>query len=197
MANEYATLALLKSSLKVTDTDRDDLLQQALTAGARGIDAHTGRRFWLDPAPTARVINPRGAVVCDDDGERLLVDDIGVTAGMVVEVGRGASWTDVTADVETEPTDAAAKGEPVTSLLRINGSWPRWRDRVRITVRWGWPAIPEVVEQANLIQSGRLFKRKDSPEGVIGSAEWGVVRLARIDPDVQALVAHLVLPGFG
>jgi hypothetical protein len=51
--------------------------------------------------------------------------------------------------------------------------------------------------QATLIQAARLYRRKDSPEGVTGSAEWGVVRLPRIDPDVSALIKDLTLPGIG
>lgn len=198
MANEYSTLTLLKSSLHITDTDRDALLQGALTAASRGIDNSTGRRFWLDATATARVINPRGKVVCDTEGEHLIVDDIGATTGLVVEVGRGSSWTAVTSEVEAEPTDALDQGEPVTSLLRLYSRWQfATGQRVRVTAKWGWPAIPDVVAQAALIQAGRLFKRKDSPEGILGNAEWGVVRLSRIDPDVQALVQDLVLPGFG
>lgn len=198
MANEYIPIELLKSSLKITDSDREDLLEQALTGASRGIDNFTGRRFWLDETPSARVVNPRRNVVCDEEGSHLLVDDIGDAAGLLVEVGRGSSWTDVTASVEAEPTDALDKDEPVTKLLYLLGLW-RYAagQRVRITARWGWPVIPDVVKTATLIQAGRLYKRKDSPEGILGSAEWGVVRLARIDPDMQALLEHLVLPGFG
>jgi hypothetical protein len=42
----------------------------------------------------------------------------------------------------------------------------------------------------------RLYKRKDSPEGVLGTAEWGgPVRLSRVDPDVAALLTPFVIPG--
>jgi hypothetical protein len=54
-----------------------------------------------------------------------------------------------------------------------------------------------VIREATLIQALRLYKRKDSPEGVLGSAEWGTVRVSRLDPDVAKLVESLVLPGFG
>jgi hypothetical protein len=67
--------------------------------------------------------------------------------------------------------------------------------RVRVTAKWGWPAVPDTVVQATLIQASRLYRRKDSPEGVLGSAEWGTVRLGRVDPDVYALIQQLILPG--
>jgi hypothetical protein len=152
----------------------------------------------LDTESAARVLNPRGNVVCDDEGSHLLVDDIGSLDGLTVEIGRGSDWSNITAGVEPEPTDALNKGEPITSLLHLLQPWQyATGQRVRVMAKWGWPAVPDVVVTACLIQAQRLYKRKDSPEGVIGSAEWGVVRVARIDPDVQANIQHLVLPGFG
>lgn len=198
MANEYADLATLKLSLNVEsdDTSRDDLLNQALAAASRGIDTMCGRRFHLDASASARSYNPRGRVVRDGCEERLLVDDIGSVAELVVETGSAGSFT-ATTDYETAPDNALARGRPVTSLVLTSGTWGYGTTRVRVTARWGWPTVPDEVVQATLIQAARLYRRKDSPEGVTGSAEWGVVRLSRVDPDVWALVQHLVLPGFG
>lgn len=194
----YLGLDELKDSVHITDNDRDRALARALAAASRSIEATTGRRFWLDAEPSARVINPRGRVFRDDDGEHLLIDDLGAVQGLVVEVGRGAAWTDITSSVEAEPTDALATLRPVTSLLRIGSGWPSGAgQRVRVTERWGWPQTPDPVVQATGIWAARLFKRKDSPEGVLGSAEWGVVRLTRKDPDVYGLIEPFILPGFG
>lgn len=183
------------------DVGRDPLLDAAIAAASRGIDAYTGRRFYADATATARTYPLRGRVVCDEDGERLLVDDIASTTGLVVEVGVAGSstWTSVSSTgYETGPTNALVKLEPITDLLRVNSYWrTSGITRVRVTAKWGWPAIPDVVAQAALIQAARLYRRKDSPEGIVGNAEWGTVRLSRIDPDVQALISHLVLPGVG
>lgn len=199
MANEYAALVSLKDQLAIesSDTTRDDLLNKALASASRGIDEACGRRFYLDAAVSARTFNPDGRVVCGDAGARLLLDDIGDASGLVVETGPlGGPWAAVT-DYEPGPDNALARGRPVTSLLRSGTSWGTPTTRVRVTARWGWPAIPDEIVQATLIQASRLFKRKDSPEGVTGTAEWGVVRLSRRDPDVWALIEHYVLPGFG
>ncbi|MFE7516114.1 head-tail connector protein [Streptomyces sp. NPDC057540] len=194
----YGSVAALKKRLNIepADTSRDDLLTSALAASSRAIEAATGRRFWLDPAPTQRVFNPRGRVVRHDDGDLLLVDDIGSVTGLVVEVGSGGSYTPVT-DYETSPDNALADGRAITGLLRPLGNWGTATTRVRITTRFGWPADPDDITEASLIQSTRLFRRKDSPEGVTGSAEWGVMRLSRRDPDVWNLIEPYVLPGFG
>ncbi len=199
MANEYATLATLKNQLGIPETDdsRDGRLTRSLAAASRGIDRDTGRRFYLTDTPTARIINPLRRTYRDQDGDHLLTADIGSLTGLTVEVGAGPTFTDITQLVEAEPTDALDQGLPITSLLR-SGAWPTGGgSRVRITARWGWPAVPVEVEQATLLQASRLAKRADSPEGVTGSAEWGVVRVSRIDPDVHALIKHFVLPAFG
>lgn len=178
----YTTLSLVKASL-VADGKvpalRDELLLEKISSASRSIDEFTGRRFWLDPEPVPRTIGTRGRMVRDRSGIRLLVDDIGHHE---VDVDGGS--------VDLDPPDALVKGQPVTALIR-----PSWPERVTVTARWGWPAIPQVVREATLIQAIRLFKRKDSAEGVLGSAEWGAVRVSRMDPDVQALIGHLVKHG--
>lgn len=198
MANEYATLSELKRALTIQDDDTssDDLLNTALAAASRGIDTATGRRFYLDSSATARVYKPGGRTACTDSGERLLVDDIGTATGLVVETGSGGSWT-ATTSYETGPDNAIVRGRPVTNLTLTAGTWGSGLARVRVTAKWGWPAVPDEITQACLIQAARLFRRKDSPEGVTGSAEWGVVRLSRRDPDVWALIEHYIVPGFG
>ncbi|MEU9220142.1 phage gp6-like head-tail connector protein [Streptomyces sp. NPDC048376] len=199
MANEYGGgLARLKERLDIEagDDSRDELLTSALAAASRGIDRTCGRRFWLDPEPVTRTYRIGGRVVCNADGELLLIDDLGDDTILTVETGAGASWSPVTG-YETSPDNALVDGRPITGLLRVNSSWGIHTARVRVTTRWGWPAVPDDVDEAALIQASRLFKRKDSPEGVMGSAEWGVVRLSRRDPDVWNLIEPYVVPGFG
>lgn len=194
----YADLADLKTALGITDTTRDTLLSRALSAASRGIDARTGRQapgFGVDTAATARVYPVRGNVLDDPDGQLLMVDEISTTSGLVVEVGDvTGGWTAVT-DYEAEPPNAAVLGVPVTGLRRPLSSWTT--RQVRVTALWGWPAVPVQVEQACLLQAGRLYRRKDSPEGVLGSSEWGVVRVSRIDPDVADLLARYLPAGVG
>ena len=65
-----------------------------------------------------------------------------------------------------------------------------------MTAQFGWPAVPDDIHEAALILASRLYKRKDSPEGIIGSAEWGVRNLSRRDPDVWNLIEPYIIPGF-
>jgi hypothetical protein len=193
LSNEYTTLALLKAHLGgITDTDRDTLLNAVIEAASRSIDDYCGRRFYLDASATARTFHPAGRLYYDE----LLVDDIGDTTGLTVETGNAADgWTAVTTSVETSPDNALVLGDPVTGLINLNGWSLCSRDRVRVTAKWGFPAVPAQVAHAALIQSARLYKRRESPEGVLGNAEWGSIRLSRTDPDVAALVQRFVIPG--
>ncbi|MFD9319290.1 phage gp6-like head-tail connector protein [Streptomyces sp. NPDC060053] len=197
MANEYVTLEELKSQFGIEpdDDSRDADLNRARASASRSIDKTTGRRFWLDPTPVARTFNPRGRIVCESDGDLFLVDDIGSETGLVVETGSGSSWSAVT-DYETSPDNALTEDKPITGLLRVLGTWGTVTTRLRVTARFGWPAVPDDIHEAALILASRLYKRKDSPEGIIGSAEWGVRNLSRRDPDVWNLIEPYIIPGF-
>ena len=196
MAHEYTSLALLKRSLGgITDTARDDLLQGALEAASRQVDNTCStdlsrRRFWLDPVAVERTYRLTDRVFCEPDGDRIEVGDIGDVTGLAVAHGSALlGWTDITASIETQPDNAIADGRAVTSLLYVGGRLPTTAAlRVRVTARWGWPILPPEVSRATLIQAARLWKRQDSPEGVLGSSEWGVVRTSKVDPDVRELL---------
>lgn len=188
MASNYGERTALKQRLNIetAETSMDAALDSALAAASRGIDKACGRRFWLDPDPVERTFSTRGRVADGPDGALLLVDDIGNTTGMTVLDGSSA----VTA-YETTPDNAVLDGQPVTGLLLPSGTWG---SRVKVTARYGWPTVPEDVQEAALIQAARLYRRKDSPEGIAGNAEWGVLRLSRRDPDVWALISPYIAP---
>jgi len=195
-APAYARLADLKRAVgEINDTARDGLLTAALFAGARMIDRHTGRRFYRDSTTSARTYRTADRLVTDSDGQLLLIDDVATATGLTVEVGDGTTWTAITSYF-TEPDNATVRGWPITGLRRDLGNW--YHRRARVTAVWGWPAShPEEVEQANLLQAARLYRRKDSPEGVTGNAEFGLARVSRMDPDVAALLRPFVIPGVG
>ena len=95
-------------------------------------------------------------------------------------------------DVELGPDNAAAQGRPATYLWSTVG-WVPTSGRLRVTARWGWPAVPDQVVEAAKLLAVRLYRRKDSPQGVLGSSEWGVTRVSAVDPDVEALICPFVV----
>jgi hypothetical protein len=195
VANEYATLAELKSMRNITDNSHDDLLQSRLTRASRAIDDRTGRRFYADGTATARTYRVQGRTTYSDDGELLLVDDISTTTGLIVEVGDGTTFTAVT-DYLTEPENAIARYRAIEALRRDVGYWCTNR-YVRVTAKWGWPAVPDPIVEATLLLANRRFERIQSPEGVAGWADQGPIRVSRFDPDIEDLVGPYVLEGFG
>jgi hypothetical protein len=111
------------------------------------------------------------------------------------------TWT--ATDYQLEPLNGRADG--------LTG-WPATRIRavgdyvfgtnigeasVKVTGTWGWTAAPVAVKQATIIQASRIFKRLDSPLGVLSAPDLGYIRVGtRLDPDVQQLVEPYRLSRF-
>lgn len=189
----YLSLDKFKKALRIApdDATRDEELLDVLDAACRGIEINTNRKqFWLGPTAVARTYRIADRVTRTYDGYILdLGDDIGSTVGMVVEIGSDASgWTAVT-DYETGPDNALADGRPIEWLIRRCPWGAHWAlQRVRVTARPGWPAVPTLVPRAVQLQGARLAARRDSAQGFQVVADVGAIRLGRLDPDVEALV---------
>lgn len=57
--------------------------------------------------------------------------------------------------------------------------WPYTHlNRVQIITTWGWPVIPPSVAQASLLLCTDVFKSKDAPWGIAGTAETGLMRVS-------------------
>lgn len=57
--------------------------------------------------------------------------------------------------------------------------------------------VPADLVEAALLLVSRLLVRRSSPDGTLGMSEFGVGRIARTDPDFQALVASYRRVVFG
>lgn len=195
----YVTVAELRRAINrlPNDTTPDDQLADALTEASRAVEDYCDRRkFWLDDDPTTRVYRPTtrgpgtpGVVWATEHGYRLHVHDIGAPGYTVETSTDGSTWATLTEGVDFDPypDNAIALGRPVEALV---SAW-QWPDRVRVTARWGWPSVPSVVRGATRIQARRLYSRKNSPEGVMGTSDWGLIRVPNLDPDVKALLRDL------
>lgn len=187
ITNGYATLADVKAALKIQDNLDDSLLEIAVESASRLIDGYTGRYFYNAGTATRNYAANDSWTVTIDDLQS--VSEVATTD----EVGNAYTvWT--TNDYQLEPLNGLSGGltQPYTSIRAVNQYvWPFLADRalVRITGVWGWASIPTAVKQATILQASRIFKRNDSPLGVAGFGDMGVVRVgARLDPDVQHLV---------
>lgn len=188
---DYTTLALLKTSLGITDTSDDAALSRAITTASRAIDLYTGTAF--SPTTEARTFYPTSS------GD-VWVDRFTSTTGLVVKTGTDGTFptTILSTDVVPWPPSAPSKGGAYCRLLIPTAALPTGslRPTVQVTAAWGFDPCPEVVADATLIKAAHLFRRKDSPDGVAGSGEFGVVRISRYeDPDVVSLLAPYVQVG--
>lgn len=192
----YGDLPTLKAALGITDDTRNAALTLALNAASAQIDDLTGRTFGATTtSATARLYDTRTSSY----GDTLVIDPIGDATGLAVAAGAStagpfAALPGTAYDVA--PVNAIAKGQPIMSLRNLSYAWSTYL-YVQVTARYGYPSTPYPIVQATLLQAGRLFRRKDSPEGIVGSAEFGgVTAVRRVDPDVMQLISPYSLPGF-
>lgn len=170
-------------------SEADDHLALAASAATRWVDTYTKRDFNLATTAGARYFDvlSDGSVLTDDIGHATIL----VATDSAHDGTFATSWAST--DFQVDPIDAIALGRPVTSLIAIGSytfpSVSRRRGLVRVTARWGWPEVPDDVKLATLIQAAKLFKRRESTEGVLGGGDFGLVRVgSRVDPDVAALL---------
>ena len=197
ITNGYDTLLDVKAALRITDSIDDSLLETAIESASRMIDGFTARTF--SNAGTA-VRN-----FAATDAINLIIDDA-ITVTKVESTDEiGDTYTEWTAtDYQLEPVNGRADGlySPYTGIRAVNTyTWPvvDYQALVKITGTWGWPSIPTAVKQATIIQASRLYKRLDSPLGVLGMGDLGQIRVSRyLDPDVEQLVMpYRIMRNFG
>ena len=183
----YATLAQLKSALRLTDSIDDTNLTLALNSAEESINAWCGRTFGSAGTVDSTRYYAAGT---PDDGE---VDDL--TSITTVEWSRdGSTWT-ATTDYQAEPLNRFTDGMtwPITRLRTINAfAWPVMNgiQTVRVTGVYQFGSIPSSVTQATVLQASRVFARLSSPLGVAGFADGigGMYVRGGLDVDVQQLL---------
>ncbi len=196
ITNGYTTLAAMKTFLSITDSADDTILESFIESASRSIDRIANRRFYADAAASARKYRAYNDLF-------VYVDDISSTTGLVVKIdddGDGTFETTLTIDTDflVEPLTAASKDRPFTQLTMVNTTftWPIFpglfsnglRPGVEVTAKYGWPAVPDDIETATQILTADLYKRKDSPGGILGLGDLGAVRMSALGRDVTAMV---------
>ena len=186
ITNGYTDLATLKLSLSITDSVDDTWLEICVTAASRAIDNFTERVFYQ--VSESRVYVPY-------DNFLVEIDDLATLTTLKTSTNVDGVFDQTwgTNDRQLEPLNGIAGGipSPTTHIRAVGDYWYPTAGQeatVEVTGTFGWPAVPDAVEQACILQSARYFKRADSPMGVAGFDSMGVVRLSRIDPDIATLL---------
>jgi len=177
--------------MSIYDSNDDDRLELAITTASRMLEGICNRRFYQDAGVSARVFAALNDDLC-------FVDDISTTTGLIVKTDPQLtgtfSQTWAATDYQLEPLNNIIDGQswPTTQIRGVKFlEFPRFENRagVQVTARWGWPAIPDAVKSAGIIQSVAVFKAAEAPFGAMGLAETGIIRVRAIHPTAAALVA--------
>lgn len=189
ITNGYATLTEVKAAMRIpnADTADDSAIETAIETASRDIDAHCERHFYSVSA--TRVFAPHDPYYC-------VIDDlVSLTTLQTSTNGTGwdATWT--ATDYQLEPLNGVSGGiiSPATGIRAIGNylfTELGGEATVRVTGTFGWSAVPTPIRQATIILAQRQFKRYDSPLGVAGVGDLGVMRVSRIDYDVASLVSR-------
>lgn len=190
MTNPYASLAQVKAALRISDNVDDTLLEMAIESASRAIDEYTNRNFY-NAGTAVRYYAP------SDDFNVTIDDLVSLTTLQTMDDSDkvyNTTWT--ATDYQLEPLNGIADGitQPYTHIRAI-GDYTYLtlggEATIKVTGVWGWNSVPIQVTQAAVIQSSRIYKRLDSPLGII-SGELGSMRVgSRIDPDVAQLIDGL------
>jgi hypothetical protein len=187
ITNGYATLQQIKSAVRITDAVDDALLEMAVEAASRMIDAECDRSFYNSGTATRDFI-PNDSYVVDTD------DLTQIVSVKIDDAGEGTfPITLQMTDYQAEPVNQRVSGNPFPiTRLRMIGDYllPIWYGQatVRIQGIYGFTPTPIQVTQACVIQASRIFKRLDSPLGVAGFGDMGAMRVGKTDPDVSMLI---------
>lgn len=186
ITNGYATLIQLKSAIGIADGIDDPMLEMAIESASRQIDSYTERYFY-NAGTAVKIFSPIDNYVCPTE------DFITLTKVETSEDGESWDTEWAATDWQAEPLNGRSGGL-VTSYTQIRAiesylfPYRNGEATVRLTGQWGWSAVPIAITQATIILASRIFKRLDSPLGII-SGELGSMRVGyRLDPDVQHLI---------
>lgn len=187
IGDPYITRDQLKTVIGIDlgNTDDDALVDRAIAAASRAIELRAGwSTFWKDSSPVTRTVSVVGRVVPVRNAQwaytkLLLRNGIASATGFAVP-GYSAPVL--------MPEDSFEDGRPADAIRLPYGAGFGSAGTVAITAIWGWPDVPPDIVMATQMQAHRYYNRKGSPEGIAGSAEWGLSRIPPLDPDVLSIL---------
>jgi hypothetical protein len=189
LTNAYCTLADVKAALRIQDTVDDLLLENSINAASRMIDQYCNRFFYSGSAGEVRYFKANDGFTCwIDDAQSISEVKTSATDPVIYDT----TWT--VDDYQLLPNNRLSNGAyyPITSIIATdNLLFPVWADiaLVKVTGQWGWESVPDSIKFATIIQASRLFKRLESPLGVAGVSDIGIMRVgSNIDGDVAQLI---------
>lgn len=193
----YITTESLKDTLSLSSTMfADPDIELVIGSASRTVERLCNRRFYADAdAQQARYYSPEGR------GWLEIADLAEFTSLQTDADGDGVfeqTWTE-NIDFVLEPLDArddANELGPYTSILvhpagsyLFPTAYPR---SVKLTGKFGWPAVPANVVQATTLLANRLLTvTRSAPLGIV-AFDGGAIRVARADSQVMMLIGDYI-----
>lgn len=198
---DYCTVDDVKAGTNITDTSLDTEIQGIIDDVSRAIDDKTGDKFWQDDDDTARYFLPENAGKC------VIYPGLSSFTSLTTFLNPTDQWQQDT-DFYFEPQNAPADGAPWTMIRTIarvflftkadiSNYWEPLDGRITVTGKWGWATVPGPVHRACVLQSRRIFSRRNTPLGFeAGSIDSPGMRVPRLDPDVCDMLDPYILTWF-
>ena len=171
LTNCYCTVDEFMTFTRIGDFEDAVIHDLCLNAASRMVDRYTGRRhgFWQDSSVKTREYHA-------DDAWRVQTDDISTTTGLIVKTdtdGTYATTLTITTDflpyprnadddVPVRPFDELVIVSSIGASLFVVSRGPG----VQVTAKFGWPAVPDDVKLATLLQAQMLYSAKDARAGL-------------------------------
>jgi hypothetical protein len=209
LTNCYTSVAIVNEEIGRSDTDsvKTASLERAINAASRQCDRFTGRPhgFWQDATVVAREY-------AADDYCRVFTDDISTTTGLIVKTdldGDGTFETTltITTDFRLLPFNAADEVpvrpyEQIVIASNANYTFPVYgngQPGVQVTAKFGWPAVPDDVAQACVLQAIHLFKGPGAAVsgGLSVGFDGGLANMPRMNWMAAALLEPYCKPRVG
>ncbi len=202
ITNGYLTTAEARTYAGLSDLADTELLDDVVTAVSRAIDNACQRTFFQQAAQARTFVTQSADLLTlgafndlvsittlkfDRDGDGVFEETISATNFGLLDSDFPETGPYTAVELYNQtwfPVPGGTAGTGRTKLTQVTGTW-------------GWPAVPAQVKQACRLQVARVMKRQESPLGVAGFGEFGVVRVSRLDPDIDAMLQpyKLLSPG--
>ena len=142
----HCSLDDLKTRLRVTHDNFDDLLMRLIAAASEAVDDYCGRKLVADDA-----VSDRYYLLAPFAREReVLIDDLSAAptqAAIVDEDGTESATLTVGTDLVMLPRNRESY-RPITAVrLRVSAGWGY---ELRLRGVWGFPAVPEAIREATI-----------------------------------------------
>lgn len=191
MTTAYASVEELKAAMQqggfdASDTQDDELLQDALDGASDWLRVQTGRVFGTTTT--------EDRVFTATDADRLDVVDVATITAITVDTNGDLTYdrTLLSTDYELLPLDVGQPGVlGKGATIHILPTSPRQFSpghRVKVSATWGYGSIPARIRLATIRLAQRWFKLfRDAPLGVLqGPPDLGTFQTIRTEDPMLA-----------